>query len=125
MLIQDVSLYHFINYVDLLSAATSQELQLPLNCAQNLARLYEEIGRHQPFKKYCIYLLADFIKLIQTSSLAQEVKNAIMPGAYTLMDACSSYEFQQLYTILDSTGKNIFRAIHSQYDKEHKFKGKT
>jgi len=65
------------------------------------------------------------VKLIQNSALVQEMKKALLPGIFAMMDACSAYEFLQLNTTLDPTGKAIFKAIHTQYQDEHKYTGKT
>lgn len=56
--------------------------ELPSICADHLSRLYEEVARNQGFKKYVIYVLADFLRVSQgghctalhcTGSLARSV----------------------------------------------------
>jgi hypothetical protein len=97
---------------------------LPIICSQNLARLYEEISQHPPFKKYSIYLISDFIELLVNSALSQETRKVLIPGIFSLMDISTDFEYQQLHTLLNTTSKAIFKGLYAQYQKDHKFKGK-
>lgn len=117
--------FAFLELLVLLDSVSNANYKLPLLCSQNLGRLYEEISKHQSFKKYIVYIIADFIQLLQNQALADEIKKCILPGIFSIFDICSEHEFSQLFRVLDGQGKALFKSLHSQYQTDFKFTGKT
>lgn len=120
-----------------------------LTCARNLARLLEEMSKHpKQFNKYVAHLLVQYVQLTEVHPLSPSVKQALMPGIYSLLDICSEFEYVTdrnlpipltlgcscpllLYRIkvvsrlVDETGRSIFRKLYEEYNRDWKFQGKA
>jgi hypothetical protein len=112
--------------------------------AVSLARLFEEISQHPPFKKYLVYLLSEFVKMSVSGGmnmnygshnnqrtrknprrLPRETRQVLLPGIYALLDSCSQYELNLLNVGLDSSERAVFKSIYSDFQRDYKFKGKV
>ena len=50
-------------------------------------------------------------------------KTSLTPGIYCLLDILQQHELQQLNSMMDDTGKAVFRSVHQHYQKQHVYKG--
>lgn len=72
-----------------------------------------------------MYIISHFIQLLQSQAFNASSKKGILPGIFALFEVCTDYEFSQLFRTLDPQGKALFKSLHSQYQTEFKFTGKT
>lgn len=75
--------------------------------------------------KYAPILLADFLALTQRAALAPALRSTLLQGVFAAMDQLSQYDAQFLLTTLPESGREIMRALHAEYEREWKFKGKV
>ncbi|KAL6080652.1 rRNA primary transcript metabolism protein [Balamuthia mandrillaris] len=93
---------------------------------ENMARLLEELAKHsKAFNKYTGFLLSHYIELVENYALPSIVKQALMPGIYSLLDVCGEFELKQVHIVQSLTGKAIFKKLYEEYSKEWKFSGKV
>jgi hypothetical protein len=99
---------------------------LPVICAENVARLYTELTQNASvMKKYAIYIVVDYLQLLEYETVPQEVKDAVLPGVYALLDICSEAEYNHMFKAMDETGKSMFRSLLAEYKRDFKFTGKV
>ena len=53
------------------------------------------------------------------------VQESLKPGLYCLLDLCGEYEVALLHAVLEKGARELMRALHEDYTKFHKFKGKV
>ncbi|KAI9089403.1 Urb2/Npa2 family-domain-containing protein [Phlyctochytrium arcticum] len=82
----------------------------------------------KPFSKHAPFLLASIIQ-IQTSSQPITIasKAVLMEGFYALLDLCSDGGREAVLAGLDQHGggRPLYKAMVADWDKFHRFKGKT
>ncbi|OZJ04463.1 hypothetical protein BZG36_02806 [Bifiguratus adelaidae] len=79
------------------------------------------------FSKHALYLLAEYfsIQIHPIATISQpDLKAALQPGLYALLDLCGEHEREALMANLDSAGKVLFRNLYSDYLKHHKYTGR-
>eukprot|EP00742_Colponemidia_sp_Colp-10_P007620 GILJ01008212.1.p1 GENE.GILJ01008212.1~~GILJ01008212.1.p1 ORF type:complete len:1530 (+),score=216.24 GILJ01008212.1:30-4619(+) len=97
-----------------------------LRCCDDLTRLYGELAKNKKvIRKYVTYLLADFVLLSHSLRPSPQVRKALAPCAYVLMDACTAHETQHLHLSLDVAGRMVLKNLHNSYVKEYKFSGRV
>ena len=52
-------------------------------------------------------------------------QTALLPGVYCLLDLCDHHSVAVLHTVLTHGVRQVFSALHSDYSKYHKYKGKV
>lgn len=108
---------------------TSEERLKPtelVQSAQKMARLYQEISTHKiAFSKYSPYMIADYIRGVQTIAVPSPVRDALTSGVYCLFELCGEHELSLLHAVLEKGSRELFHSLHADYTKYHKFKGKV
>lgn len=78
------------------------------------------------FGKHAPYLLMEYFT-IQCSVVASirslELRNALLPGLYGLLNLCSEWEREMMMVGLDNTGKTLLKGLYADYLKYHKYTG--
>ncbi|GJJ72555.1 nucleolar pre-ribosomal-associated protein 2 [Entomortierella parvispora] len=78
------------------------------------------------FGKHAPYLLMEYFT-IQCSVVASirslELRNALLPGLYGLLNLCSEWEREMMMVGLDNTGKTLLKGLYSDYLKYYKYTG--
>jgi hypothetical protein len=100
----------------------------PLLLCEALSRIYEAMGQPRTKKvlsKYLVYLLHDYIKASAVQALPPLEKRALLVGIYTVMGACSEFEFKQLHALLNMAGKSLFKILYGKFVKGFKYTGKV
>ncbi|RMX67229.1 hypothetical protein DD238_001140 [Peronospora effusa] len=94
--------------------------------SSNLARLYGYMKEHDgPLRKHVVYLLMAFLVGVTRDKLAVRFQQKLRPGVFALFDVCSSYEKDQLFGALDSTGKSLLKTLDTNYKLTHRYVGKV
>jgi hypothetical protein len=109
----------------LLRHALYGELTVPdiTQRAQIWTRLCELlIPQRDVYKKHVIGLILEFVGALQTNVHPSRSKG-IVPAIYCLLDMLSQYETEQLNTMMDATGKALFRSVYQSHQKTHMYKG--
>lgn len=134
---------------------------LPLECAENFARLLAALGSKgistlglhgagtsqgplnpsttgpgsisittdasKAFGKHAPYILLEYLS-IQCSVVAsisqQNLRNALLPGLYALLDLCGDWEREMMMVGLDNTGKTLLKGLYADYLKYFKYTGR-
>ncbi|KAF9907729.1 hypothetical protein EC991_010676 [Linnemannia zychae] len=79
------------------------------------------------FGKHVPYILMEYftIQSSVTASIRQlSLRNALLPGLYSLMNMCSDYERELMMGGLDNTGKTLLKGLYADYLKYHKYTGR-
>jgi hypothetical protein len=99
---------------------------LPVVCAENLARLYTGLTEHASvMKKFAIYIVVDYLQLLEYEAVSQVIRDGVLPGVYALLDICSEAEYNHMFKAMDETGKSMFRTLLAEYKRDFKFTGKV
>lgn len=78
------------------------------------------VSRHAP------YLLIEYFTIQSNTrmSISQpDIRAALLPGLYDLMDNCRESDRQMILAALDSTGKLLFKSFYSSWKEDHKYTG--
>ncbi|KAF9929143.1 hypothetical protein FBU30_001820 [Linnemannia zychae] len=135
---------------------------LPVECAENFARLLTALGSKavstyannstnnpidlpsaatpasgstfsittdasKAFGKHVPYLLMEYFTIqssVTASIRQQSLRNALLPGLYSLMNLCTDYERELMMSGLDNTGKTLLKGLYADYLKYHKYTGR-
>lgn len=90
---------------------------------QKFTRLCELLVPHRDvYKKHVLGLLIEFVKALR-GDMDLVRKNSLTPAVYCLLDMLQQYETKQLNSMMDTTGKALFRTVHQNYQKLHVYKG--
>lgn len=76
-------------------------------------------------KKCSIYIVVEYLRLVEFESVDPRVRQALLPGIFALLDICSDPEYNQIHKALDETGKVMFKSLLADYRQDFKFKGKV
>ncbi|GAB9470279.1 hypothetical protein Gpo141_00007529 [Globisporangium polare] len=94
--------------------------------SSNLARLYGYMKEHDSqLRKHVVYLMLTYLLSVTRDSLSVGLQQKLRPGVFSLLDICSTYEKEQLYAALDSTGKSLLKSLDANYKLTHRFAGKV
>ncbi|KAG0347767.1 hypothetical protein BG004_007023 [Podila humilis] len=138
---------------------------LPVECAENFARLLTALGskgvsNHQggsslqestehsstataaaaatattttttdaskAFSKHAPYILLEYFTIqcsVAASISQQSLRNALVPGLYSLLNLCGDWERELIMVGLDNTGKTLLKGLYADYLKYHKYTGR-
>ncbi|KUG01454.1 hypothetical protein AM587_10015563 [Phytophthora nicotianae] len=109
-----------------LTSARSDYAQYCSEWSSNLARLYGYMKEHDvQLRKHVVYLLMAFLLGVTREKLAVRYQQKLRPGVFALLDVCSPYEKEQLFSALDSTGKSLLKTLDTNYKLTHRYVGKV
>ncbi|XP_039040950.1 uncharacterized protein LOC120179414 isoform X2 [Hibiscus syriacus] len=83
----------------------SWEIQEGVKCAGFLRRIYEELRQQKDvFAGHCYKFLSTYIWVFsgygpRKTGIRREIDDALKPGVYALIDACSANDLQYLHTV--------------------------
>lgn len=72
------------------------------------------------------YLLLEYFTIQSNTrmSISQpDIRAALLPGLYDLMDNCRESDRKMILETLDSTGKLLFKSFYSSWKEDHKYTG--
>ncbi|KAG0170859.1 hypothetical protein DFQ28_001467 [Apophysomyces sp. BC1034] len=85
--------------------------------AQNAWRV---MTRHAP------YLLIEYFTIQSNTTMSialPQIKGALIPGLYEIMDMCSENDHSLIMTSLDGPGKSLFKSFYANWKENHKYSG--
>lgn len=95
-------------------------------CSQNIARLYQELSTNKSImKQFGVYMIIDYIRIIESESMSYEVRNTLNQGIYAMIDELDEKEMTIIMKSLNELGKTLIKQIYEKYKKEYKFDGKV
>jgi hypothetical protein len=90
---------------------------------RELSRLFELLIEHREIiKKHVLGIIADFVSALK-ADMTSIRKKALTPLVNSLLELISEHEISQLNTLLDTTGKALFRSHYEAFQKWHTYKG--
>ncbi|XP_022250592.1 unhealthy ribosome biogenesis protein 2 homolog [Limulus polyphemus] len=93
-------------------------------CTQNLERLLTLLSAQKmELSKLAPYLVADYVSEAQKVTIHPVLKKSIVLGIFRVLDVCSSHSLSMLQATLSSGAKEIFKVLHDDYHKFHRYKG--
>lgn len=98
---------------------------LPVECAENFARLLTAMG--STFGKHAPYILLEYLTIqcsVAASISQQSLRTALLPGLYALLDLCGDWEREMMMVGLDNTGKTLLKGLYADYLKYFKYTGR-
>ncbi|CAB4383050.1 unnamed protein product [Rhizophagus irregularis] len=108
---------------------------LPIESAKIFSRLLTTISyskksnksnfNNKAFVKHIPSLLSEYI-YIQTKNniLEANIRDTLKNGTYSLLDLCGQFERDMIMVNLDVVGKNLFKNLWIDYNKEWKYVGR-
>ncbi|RIA92016.1 Urb2/Npa2 family-domain-containing protein [Glomus cerebriforme] len=107
---------------------------LPIESAKIFARLLITIPHNKKsdkssinkaFTKHIPSLLSEYI-YIQTKNniLDPNIRDVLKNGIYSLLELCGQFERDMIMVNLDIVGKNLFKSLWMEYNKEWKYVGR-
>ncbi|XP_022748029.1 uncharacterized protein LOC111297639 [Durio zibethinus] len=110
----------------------SWEIQEGVTCACFLRRIYEEIRQQKDvFGGHCYKFLSTYIWVYSgfgplKTGIRREIDEALKPGVYALIDACSANDLQYLHTVFgEGPCRNTLASLQSDYKLNFQFEGKV
>lgn len=110
----------------------SWEIDEGVKCACFLRRIYEEIKQQKDiFGRQCCLFLSNYISVYsgygpKRSGIRREIDEALRPGVYALIDACSVDDLQYLHTVFgEGPCRNTLATLQHDYKLNFKYEGKV
>ncbi|MBA0581066.1 hypothetical protein Gorai_023257 [Gossypium raimondii] len=111
----------------------SWEIQEGVKCAGFLRRIYEEIRQQKDvFAGHCYKFLSTYIWVFsgygphKTGIRRWEIDEALKPGVYALIDACSANDLQYLHTVFgEGPCRNTLASLQRDYKLNFQYEGKV
>ncbi|MCO5612214.1 hypothetical protein L7F22_066477 [Adiantum nelumboides] len=107
-------------------------IQATMQCASWLRRVYEEVAEHKNILgSYITHVLSDYVCIISgygmsIKGLSREVEAILRPGAFALVDICSTDDLQQLHAVLgEGPRRSTLTALRREYEQHFKYTGKV
>ncbi|KAJ4967043.1 hypothetical protein NE237_018892 [Protea cynaroides] len=108
------------------------DVQQGVNCASFLRRIYEEIRQQKDILgRYCFQFLSNYIWIYsgygpRKTGFKREIDEALRPGVYALVDACSSDDLQQIHTVLgEGPCRSTLATLQHDYKLNFQYGGKV
>ncbi|KAK4377347.1 hypothetical protein RND71_003643 [Anisodus tanguticus] len=108
------------------------EVQGGVKCASFLRRVYEEIRQHKDvFGDNCFQFLSCYIWVYcgygrLRNGIIREIDEALRPGVYALIDACSADDLQRLHTVFgEGPCRNTLASLQHDYKIHFQYGGKV
>jgi len=98
---------------------------LPSSSARQLSRLIEAVVSETKaaFRKHACYFLSDYLSRFRLLSVDKSVSHDLMDGIFLMLDILEENERQQLHNALDATGRESLKQLHTDYERDFKFRG--
>ncbi|KAF7810808.1 Urb2/Npa2 family protein [Senna tora] len=110
----------------------SWEVEEGVKCACFLRRVYEEIKQQKDiFSRQCSLFLSNYIWVYsgygpKRSGIRREIDEALRPGVYALIDACSPDDLQYLHTVFgEGPCRSTLANLQNDYKLNFKYEGKV
>ncbi|KAA3465644.1 Urb2 domain-containing protein [Gossypium australe] len=110
----------------------SWEIQEGVKCAGFLRRIYEEIRQQKDvFAGHCYKFLSTYIWVFSgygphKTGIRREIDEALKPGVYALVDACSANDLQYLHTVFgEGPCRNTLASLQRDYKLNFQYEGKV
>ncbi|OMO74447.1 hypothetical protein CCACVL1_16713 [Corchorus capsularis] len=110
----------------------SWEIQEGVKCACFLRRIYEEIRQQKDiFAGHCYKLLSTYIWVYSgygplKTGIRRDIDEALKPGVYALIDACSAKDLQYLHTVFgEGPCRNTLANLQHDYKRNFQYEGKV
>ncbi|KAJ8533695.1 hypothetical protein K7X08_007019 [Anisodus acutangulus] len=108
------------------------EVQGGVKCASFLRRVYEEIRQHKDvYGDNCFQFLSCYIWVYcgygrLRNGIIREIDEALRPGVYALIDACSADDLQRLHTVFgEGPCRNTLASLQHDYKIHFQYGGKV
>ncbi|OVA04918.1 Nucleolar 27S pre-rRNA processing [Macleaya cordata] len=108
------------------------EVQEGIKCASFLRRIYEEIRqRKEDIGWYTSHFLSNYIWVYSgygpsKTGIRREIDEALRPGVYALVDACSPDDLQHLHKVLgEGPSRSTLATLQHDYKLNFKYEGKV
>ncbi|KAK4793395.1 hypothetical protein SAY86_023830 [Trapa natans] len=103
-----------------------------IKCACSLRRIYEEMRQQKDaFGPHCFKLLANYIWVYSgfgplKCGIKREINEALRPGIYALVDACSPDDLQYLHTVFgEGPCRSTLATLQHDYSLNFQYEGKV
>ncbi|XVE67104.1 hypothetical protein DITRI_Ditri08aG0133500 [Diplodiscus trichospermus] len=110
----------------------SWEMQEGVTCASFLRRIYEEIRQQKDvLGGHCYKFLSTYIWVYSgygphKTGIRREIDEALRPGVYALIDACSANDLQYLHTVFgEGPCRNTLASLQRDYKLNFQYEGKV
>ncbi|KAE8719112.1 Urb2/Npa2, putative isoform 2 [Hibiscus syriacus] len=110
----------------------SWDIQKGVKCAGSLRRIYEEIRQQKDmFAGHCYKFLSTYIWVFSgygplKTGFRREIDDALKPGVYALIDACSANDLQYLHTVFgEGPCRNTLASLQRDYKLNFQYGGKV
>ncbi|XP_016491227.2 uncharacterized protein LOC107810906 isoform X3 [Nicotiana tabacum] len=108
------------------------EVQEGVKCAGFLRRVYEEIRQQKDvYGDHCFQFLSCYIWVYcgygrLRSGILREIDEALRPGVYALIDACSADDLQRLHTVFgEGPCRSTLATLQHDYKVHFQYEGKV
>ncbi|PSS21720.1 4-hydroxythreonine-4-phosphate dehydrogenase [Actinidia chinensis var. chinensis] len=108
------------------------EILEAVKCASFLRRIYEEMRQQKDvFGRSCSLFLSDYIWTYSgfgplKTGIRREIDEALRPGVYALIDACSADDLQRLHTLFgEGPCRSTLTALQHDYKLNFQYEGKV
>ncbi|XP_052193087.1 uncharacterized protein LOC127801749 isoform X2 [Diospyros lotus] len=129
-------LLHCLEMVDTATVVRKQyfawEVQEAVKCAAFLRRIYEEMRQQKDvFARHCSLFLSNYIWTYSgygplRTGIRREVDEALRPGIYALIDACSADDLQHLHTVFgEGPCRSTLATLQHDYKLKFQYEGKV
>ncbi|XP_078590533.1 unhealthy ribosome biogenesis protein 2 homolog isoform X2 [Branchiostoma floridae x Branchiostoma japonicum] len=94
-------------------------------CAGDFERLVAALVQKVDLTRTAAFLVAEYVSELQHGTLHPDVKKSLVPSVYLLLDVCGMHGSKLLGTALDPGLREIYKALHMDYSRYHKYRGKV
>ncbi|KAL5856044.1 hypothetical protein ACOSQ3_005879 [Xanthoceras sorbifolium] len=108
------------------------EIQEGIKCTCFLRRIYEEVRQQKDvFGRHSFKFLSNYIWIYsgfgpQKTGIKREIDEALRPGVYALIDACSADDLQYLHTVFgEGPCRNTLATLQHDYKLNFRYEGKV
>ena len=87
-----------------------------------ISRIFEEMAKEthrNALRHYCLYLLHEALTGILQYGWPMHVKEDFLHGLFCLLDACTEYQSQMLFSGLNEGGRALLRRLRTQHQQQH------
>ncbi|KAF8012548.1 hypothetical protein BT93_I0650 [Corymbia citriodora subsp. variegata] len=110
----------------------SWDVQEGVKCACSLRRIYEELRQQKDvYGRHCFKFLSSYIYTCSEcgplkAGFRREIDEALRPGVYALIDACSEDDLQYLHTVFgEGPCRNTLASLQHDYKVYFQYGGKV
>ncbi|KAK1357560.1 Urb2 domain-containing protein [Heracleum sosnowskyi] len=108
------------------------EVQEGIKCAYFLRRIYEELRQQKDVLGCCCFqLLSGYIRIYSgygpcKMGIRRDIDEALRPGIYALIDACSADDLQRMHTVFgEGPCRSTLAALQHDYKLNFQYEGKV